>query len=180
MNQFETLALWYFDRGSGLVLIPALWVAVLTGVFVRTRVPRVFHEFSTRYHLRVAIFSVSVLIIHAAIGTLDTVFVVTGTVPAPNYPLWFFVVGTVVGAGAFTTILVAVSSFIAPSWFTDPVLVHALAYIGFGTGVLHAVALGTDVGAFVRSLLWSSLAFVVAALCLKLILDLDITRRVGA
>ena len=180
MNQFGTLALWYLDRSSGLVLVPALWVAVLTGVFVRTRVPCVFHDISIRYHLRVSVFSISVLIIHAAIGTLDAVLVVTGNVPAPNYPVWFFVVGTIVGAGAFATVLVAVSSFIAPSRFTDPALVHALAYVGFGVGVLHAVALGTDMGAFARSLLWTSLAFVVVGLCLKLVVDFGLARRVRA
>lgn len=69
---------------------------------------------------------------------------------------------------------VVLACLVSPGLFRDPSTIHTLAYLGFGVGVLHAVAVGTDVDALVRGVLWGSLVFVAAALCVKLAAHLDL------
>ncbi|MFB6183316.1 MAG: hypothetical protein ABEI96_02070 [Haloarculaceae archaeon] len=159
--------LWLLDRGTALVALPALWAAVFTGVFFRTRWPAVLHRFSDRWHTRISMFALLVAAMHAVVGTLDAVLLGAGLAPAPNYPGWLFLAGVIVGLLSLAATLVAVASFLAPWRFDNPSLVHALAYVGFGFGVVHAVAIGTDVVGITERLVLVSLLVVAAALVVK-------------
>lgn len=160
-------SLWLLDRGTALVATPALWVSVLTGVFVRTRRPAFAHALADRYHTRIAMFGLIVVLMHALAGTLDAAFLWLGWAPAPAYPGWLFTAGVVVGALSLVGILVAVASFLAPWLFDNPSLVHALAYLGFIFGILHGVAIGTDMVGLTASLAVVSLLVVAVALVAK-------------
>lgn len=159
---------WLLDRGTALVTLPSLWVAVLTGVFVRTRYPPSLHRFSNRWHTRISMFALIVAAMHAVTGSLDAVLLEAGIAPAPAYPNWFFLAGVGVGLLSLVATLVAVASFLAPWRFDNPSLVHALAYLGFAFGVVHAIAVGTDVVGLTERLALGSLVVVGGALALKI------------
>ena len=159
---------WLLDRGTALVTLPALWLAVLSGVFVRTRRPAVVHRLSTRFHVEISVFGLLVAAMHAVVGTLDALMLGAGLAPAPSYPGWLFLAGVTVGFLSLGTILVAVVSFLAPWRFENPSLVHALAYVGFAFGAVHAVAIGTDVVGLTERLVLFSLLVVASALVVKL------------
>ncbi|MFB6080355.1 MAG: hypothetical protein ABEJ81_05100 [Haloferacaceae archaeon] len=172
---------WLLDRGTALVTLPALWVAVLTGVFYRTRRPALFHRFSDRYHLRISMFAVLVAAMHAVVGSLDALLLGLGLAPAPNYPGWLFLAGVAVGLLSLVALAVAVLSFLAPWRFSNPSLVHALAYLGFAFGVVHAVAIGTDVVGLTERLVVVSLLVVAGLLIVKASVGLGATiRRVAS
>jgi len=168
MSGIAATWIWLLDRGTGLVTLPALWLAVVTGIFYRTRRPAIFHGIAQRHHLSISAFALVITSMHAIVGILDTVMLGAGLAPAPNYPLWFFYGGAVVGVLAFATLLLAVASFLAPWRFDHPSLVHALAYVGFVFGIAHAVAIGTDVVGLTENLVFVSLVLVAWALALKL------------
>ncbi|MFB6121612.1 MAG: hypothetical protein ABEJ68_10900 [Halobacteriaceae archaeon] len=177
MTGLAVTSLWYLDRGTALVTLPSLWAAVMTGVFVRAPRPAVAHRLATRYHLKLSAFALIVAAMHAVVGTADVALVAAGAAPAPGYPGWFFAAGVALGVLSLVAVLVAVASFLAPWRFSDPSLVHALAYVGFGVGVAHAVAVGTDlVGLTERLALWS-LALVAAALLVTLLYGLGTALR---
>ncbi|MFB6107833.1 MAG: hypothetical protein ABEJ82_03195 [Haloplanus sp.] len=172
---------WLLDRGTALVSLPALWLAVLTGVFYRTNRPATLHRLSNRWHTRLSAFALVVAGMHAVTGTLDALLLEAGLAPAPQYPGWLFLAGVVVGLCSLVTLLVAVVSFLAPWRFENPSLVHALAYVGFGFGVVHAVAVGTDVVGLTERLAVASLLVVAAALVVRLVVGVGHTvRRVAA
>ncbi|MFB6169880.1 MAG: hypothetical protein ABEJ06_01925 [Haloarculaceae archaeon] len=168
---------WLLDRGTALVAFPALWVAVLTGVFVRTRRPATLHAFSNRWHTRLSVFALVVAGMHAVTGLADAVFLEAGLAPAPGYPDWLFLAGVGVGVLSLVAVVVAVVSFLAPWRFEDPSLVHALAYLGFALGAVHAVAIGTDVVGLTERLVVASLVVVAAALVLKFAVGLGTVAR---
>lgn len=172
---------WLLDRGTALVTLPALWLAVVTGVFVRTRHPAGLHRFSNRWHTRISVFALLVAGMHAATGTLDAVFLEAGVAPAPGYPNWLFLAGVGLGVLSLVATLVAVVSFLAPWRFDDPSLVHALAYVGFAFAVVHAIAVGTDVVGLTEQLVMASLVAVACAVGVKLAVGVGTAvRRVAA
>lgn len=159
--------LWLLDRGTALTSLPALWSAVLTGAFVRTGRPAFASAFSNRWHTRIAMFGLLVAGMHAVVGAVDAILLGAGLAPAPGYPTWFFIAGVLIGLLSLVAILVAVLSFLAPWRFDNPSLVHWLAYVGFVLGVVHAVAIGTDVVGLTRTLVASSLVVIALALVVK-------------
>jgi hypothetical protein len=162
--------LWYLDRASALVAYPALYMAVLTGIFYNTRTFGLLHEAARRVHIEVSVFATLVMLLHGLLGLVDSWVVVTGQVPAPNYSMAYFVGGVVVGVGALFVLLVAVLGFVDPRRFDrpwGPREVHAFAYAGFGFATIHTVAIGTDVGPMLRTLLLVSLGFLVYVLVLR-------------
>ncbi|MFB6172350.1 MAG: hypothetical protein ABEJ23_07430 [Haloarculaceae archaeon] len=161
--------IWLLDRGTALVALPALWVAVLTGVFVRTGRPAWLHGFSNRWHTRISMFGLIVAGMHAATGGVDALLLGAGLAPAPNYPGWLFLAGVGVGVLSLVAIVIAVVSFLAPWRFDNPGLVHWLAYVGFALGVVHAVAIGTDVVGLTEALVIDSLLVVALALVVKVL-----------
>jgi len=140
-----TLALWYADRGSAVVLYPALWAAVATGAARRLPVLPVLRDASRRHHVTVSVFAVLVGLIHGVLGTVDTAVILDGAAPMPAYGPTVLLGGVAVGAVGALLTGIAVLGFLDPRRFDRPVVVHALAYLGFGVGTLHALLVGTDV-----------------------------------
>lgn len=169
MNEVATLALWYLDRASAVVLYPALWLTVLTGVFFGDRRFGVVHRLSVRIHIELAVFAVGVMALHAAVGTIDAWLVVDGIAPAPNYPFYLFVAGVGVGGVALVLVIVAVLGFLEPRRFEHPRAIHALAYGGFAFATVHAVAVGSDANELLGQLIVASVGFVGIALVTKLL-----------
>ncbi len=167
MNGTITLVVWYVDRATGLVLYPALWLAVLTGVFMRTSALGALARFSRRYHVLVATFAVIMILAHSVVGLVDADMLIDGEAPAPNYPMLVFVAGVVVGVVAAIVVIVAVLGFLSPTRFNHPRLVHALAYGGFAFGTVHAVLIGTDVTGLLVQGIEASVALLVLALVMK-------------
>ncbi len=174
MNGFVTLALWYLDRASALVLFPALWLTVLTGIFFTARGFGILHRLSRRIHIELAVFGIGMMAVHALVGTVDAWLVVDGTAPAPNYPLSLFLAGVGVGFVALVVLVVAALGFLEPRRFDHPGTVHALAYGGFAFGTIHAVAIGTDMTGLLGQLVVGSVVFVILALTLKLLEGIDL------
>lgn len=167
MSSAFTLVLWYVDRATGLVLYPALWVAVLTGVFMRASAFGALTRFSRRYHVLVATFAVIMMLAHSVVGLVDADMLLDGEAPPPNYPMAVFVAGVVVGVVAAVVVIVAVLGFLSPTRFDHPRLVHALAYGGFAFGTVHAVLIGTDVTGLLVQGIEAAVALLVVALVAK-------------
>lgn len=161
---------WYLDRATALIAYPALYVAVLSGIFYNTRVFGLLHEAARRVHIEASVFATVMMLLHWVIGVVDTWFVVSGQVPAPDYPMTYFVGGVVVGGSGLFVLLVAILGFVDPRRFErpwSPRVVHAFAYVGFAFATIHMVAIGTDIGPLVRTLLIASLGFLVYVLALR-------------
>ena len=165
---------WYLDRAAALVAYPALYAAVLTGIFYNTRAFGRLHEAARRVHVEVSVFATLVTLLHGALGVLDTWLVATGQVPPPSYSTGYLLGGVAVGAGALGLLVVAVLGFLDAGRFDrpwGPRVVHAFAYGGFAFGTLHAVAVGTDVTGLVPPLLGATTAFLVYVLLLRALAD---------
>lgn len=165
-------ALWYLDRAAALVAYPALYLAVLTGIFYNTKSFGRLHDAARRVHIEVATFAMLVTLLHAALGVLDTWQVVTGQVPQPSYTTGYLVAGVAVGAGALLLLVVSVLGFLDAKRFErpwGPRVVHAFAYGGFAFATIHAAAVGTDVVGLIRPVVGTSLAFLVYVLLLRLL-----------
>ncbi len=173
MNGFVTLALWYLDRASALVLFPALWLTVLTGIFFTAREYGVLHRLSRRIHIELAVFGIGMMATHAVVGTIDAWLIVDGSAPAPNYPFSLFLAGVGVGFVALVVLVLAALGFLEPRRFDNPGAVHALAYGGFAFGVIHAVAIGSDMTGLLGQLVVGSVVFVILALALRLLEGVD-------
>jgi len=161
-----TLALWYTDRGSAIVLYPALWAAVVTGAARRVDALPGLRDVSRRYHVHVSVFAVLLGLLHGVLGTLDTAVIFDGAAPMPAYGPVVLLVGVAVGA-LFTGI--AVLGFLDPRRFDRPGVVHALAYLGFAAGTLHALAVGTDVTVLVVQGVFGSLGVVAFVLAVRVL-----------
>jgi hypothetical protein len=163
---------WFLDRGAALVTYPALYLAVLTGIFYNTESFGVLHEAAQRVHIELSVFAMLVTLLHAALGILDTWFVLTGQVPAPAYSLSYFLAGIAVGVGALLLLVVAVLGFTDAKRFSrpwGPRTVHSFAYGGFAFGTIHAAAIGTDIVGLIRPLLGTTLVFLVYVLLLRVL-----------
>ncbi|MFB6107347.1 MAG: hypothetical protein ABEJ82_00715 [Haloplanus sp.] len=174
--------LWYLDRASGLLAYATLYVAVLTGVFYTGEEFGALTRLARRYHVRLALLSTLLFLFHAVVGFADAGLVVTGRVPAPRYPTWYFVVGTAVGGEALLLLVVAVLGFLDARRFDrpwTPRVVHALAYGGYAFATVHLFAIGSDVDATARLLVLVSLAGLAYALLLRLLAEVG-ALRVGA
>jgi len=164
-----TVALWYADRGSAIVLYPALWAAVVTGAARRVEAAPGLRDLSRRYHVHVSVFAVVLGLLHGVLGTLDTVVIFDGGAPMPAYGPVVLLGGVAVGLLGAALTGVAVLGFLDPRRFDRPVVVHALAYLGFAVGTLHALAVGTDVTRLVVQGVSGSLVLVFVVLLVRLL-----------
>ncbi|CCQ32279.1 hypothetical protein HLRTI_002856 [Halorhabdus tiamatea SARL4B] len=162
---------WLLDRGAGLVAYPALYLAVLTGIFYNTEAFGVLHTAARRVHIEISVFAMLVTLLHAGLGLLDAWFVLSGEAPAPAYSLSYFLGGVVVGVGALLMLVVAVLGFTDAKRFDDPWgprVVHSFAYGGFGFGTIHVAAIGTDIAGLIVPVLAPSMMFLAYVLLLRL------------
>ncbi|MDY6775414.1 MAG: hypothetical protein SV253_04965 [Halobacteria archaeon] len=165
---FETL--WYIDRAAGLVSYVSLYLAVLTGVFYNTKRFGELNRAADRVHVPISVFATLTVLGHGVVGAFDTLAILDGAVPSPNYPINFFVNGVLVGVGGLLLLMVAVIAFLDPRRFDRPYsprVVHAFAYGGYAFATVHTVAVGTDIGRLLRVSILSSVAFVVYLLIVR-------------
>lgn len=168
---------WFLDRGAALVAYPALYLAVLTGIFYNTESFGLLHSAARRVHIEISVFAMIVTLLHGALGVLDAWFVITGQVPAPAYSQSYFLGGLVVGSGAMVLLVVAVLGFIDARRFSrpwGPRIVHSFAYGGFAFATVHAAAIGTDVIALLRPVVGPTLLFLVYVLLLRVLVLRDL------
>lgn len=162
---------WLLDRGAALVAYPALYLAVLTGIFYNTEAFGVLHKTARRVHIEVSVFAMLVTLLHAGLGILDAWFVLSGQAPAPAYSMSYFLGGVVVGVGALLLLVVAVLGFADAKRFDrpwGPRVVHGFAYGGFVFGTIHAAAIGTDLAGLIVPLLGPSVMFLAYVLLMRL------------
>ncbi|GAB3328424.1 hypothetical protein EI982_02965 [Haloplanus rallus] len=163
---------WLLDRGAALIAYPALYLAVLTGILYSIEPFGILQRASQRVHVELSVFAMLVTLLHAGVGLLDTLFIVTGQAPAPAYPLSYFLGGVAVGVGALLLLVVAVRGFTEATRFDQPWgprVVHAFAYGGFVFATVHAAAVGTDLAGLVVPLLGPTIMFLVYVLLLRLV-----------
>jgi len=163
---------WLLDRGAALVAYPALYLAVLTGIFYDTEAFGTLHDAARRVHIELSVFATLVTLLHAGLGVLDTWFVVSSRAPAPPYSTSYFLGGVAVGGGALLLLVVAVLGFSDAKRFDQPWgprVVHSFAYGGFAFGTIHAAAVGTDVAGLVRAVLGPTTMFLVYILLLRVL-----------
>ncbi|MFB6195212.1 MAG: hypothetical protein ABEI80_03510 [Haloplanus sp.] len=163
---------WFLDRGAALVAYPALYLAVLTGIFYNTPAFGALHEAARRVHVELSVFAVLVTLFHAGLGVLDTWFVVTGAAPEPVYSTSYLLAGIALGVGALFLLVVAVLGFTDARRFDGPWgprAVHGFAYGGFVFGTVHAAAIGTDIAGLVRPVLGPTVMFLVYVLLLRIL-----------
>ncbi|WP_311170549.1 hypothetical protein [Halobellus ordinarius] len=174
---------WLLDRAAALVAYPALYLAVLTGILYNTESFGILHDAAQRVHIELSVFAMLVTFLHAALGVLDTWFVLTGAVPAPAYSRSYFLAGVVVGVGALVLLVVAVLGFTDAARFESPWgprVVHAFAYGGFAFGTIHAAAVGTELTGLIRPLLTPTLLFLAYVLLLRALVLRGKSARVFA
>lgn len=140
--------IWFLDRATGLLSYPALYLAVVTGIVYNTDGFGVLQRAARRVHIELSTFATLLVLAHGLVGTVDAFLVVDGAVPAPDYPMWYFVGGTLVGGGALLFVVVAVLGFVDARRFArpwGPRTVHAFAYAGYGFATVHMATVGSDV-----------------------------------
>lgn len=169
--------LWYLDRASGLVSYATLYVAVLSGVFYDTREFGFVTRLSRRFHIRIAVLSTMLFLFHATVGLVDAGLVVTGGVPAPPFPMWYFVASVVVGGEGLLLLVVAVLGFVDARRFErpwTPRIVHALAYGGYTFATIHMFTIGTDLDPTFRRVVMASVALLVVSLVCRLLAEVGV------
>lgn len=162
--------LWYLDRGFALVSYAALYLAVLTGILYNAEGFGVLQRAARRTHVEASMLAVVMMLIHAALGVVDTWLIATGQSQTPAYGVPYLLVGVAVGAGALFVLLVAVLGFVDARRFErpwSPTAVHAFAYAGFAFATIHAAAVGTDLLGIIRPGLLSGTAFLVYVVVLR-------------
>ncbi len=164
--------IWLLDRGAALVAYPALYLAVLTGVFYNTAAFGMLHDAARRVHIELSVFAMLVTLLHAGLGVLDAWFVVSGQAPAPAYSMSYFLGGVAVGVGSLLLLVVAVLGFLDANRFSQPWgarVVHSFAYGGFVFGTIHAAAVGTDIPGLIRPVIAPTVMFLVYILLLRVL-----------
>jgi sulfoxide reductase heme-binding subunit YedZ len=154
-------AIWYGDRGAGLVALLLLTIAVVLGVI---SVVRVHSERWPRFalaelHRNVALLALVFGVVHVVSSAVDTFVPITLTdafIPFGSQykPLWL-ALGTI-GADLMLAVLVT-SALRRRIGFGIWRSVHFLSYGCWGTSVVHAIAMGSDA----RTAVWG--VMVVAA-----------------
>lgn len=142
---------WYADRASAVLSYVVLVASVFTGIAYNASSFGFVHRWSRKIHTPVSWIAVVLLLVHGVLGTIDTVFVATGSSPAPGYGTPFLIAGAALGGGALVLTIVATLAFVDPKRFErpwKPGLVHAFAYGGFAFATIHAAAVGTDIRDF--------------------------------
>ena len=167
-------ALWIADRAAALVTYWAMALSVITGVLYRVQVLGVLARASKHLHVPASVLATLGLLAHGVMGLIDAVLVWTGEAPEPAYGMRYLMAGVAVGIGALWVTLVGVFGFLDAKRFKrpwDPRTVHLFTYGGFVFGSLHAVAIGSDVGAVMRALMIGATVLIVYTLLLRMVLE---------
>ena len=148
----EDHVLWFLNRGSGVVLVAVLTVATALGVVATVRSGSVrWPRFATQsLHRSVSLLATVLVVVHAGTAVLDTYvsgFVTITPLDAlvpftSSYQRLWLGVGTL---ALDLMLAVVVTSLVRHrlghgTWR----LVHLLAYLSWGLGVLHGWMIGTD------------------------------------
>ncbi|MBK8868746.1 MAG: ferric reductase-like transmembrane domain-containing protein [Dermatophilaceae bacterium] len=142
-------ALWYFNRGTGVVLLVLYTLVVVLGSVVTARRPGVRRvpQFAMQgLHRTLAGLATGLLLVHIATAVFDTfvdirwwdVVVPFGGLYRPPY--------LAAGAVAFDLMLAVGLTSLAKRRLSDRAWrsVHLLAYPSWAASVLHTVGIGTD------------------------------------
>lgn len=141
-------ALWFANRGSGLVLLAVVTLSTVLGVLSTSRAgSRWWPRFLTQgLHRNIALLSVALTVAHAATAVVDEYVDIRwwqAVVPfgATYKPLWLSL-GTL---ALDLMIAAAVTSLLRHRlrhglWRT----IHVTTYAIFGLGVVHGIGIGTD------------------------------------
>ncbi len=144
----DSPVLWHLNRATGSVLLVLLTLVVVLGVLATFgRAGRGVPRFLTQaFHRNVSLLAIALLAAHVLSAVLDTFVDIRwwqAVVPfGSSYkPLWL-------GLGAIALdvmVVVALTSLVRTrighrSWR----LIHLLAYVAWGTAVIHGVGIGTD------------------------------------
>lgn len=164
--------LWIVDRAAGLVAYPALYMAVLTGIFYNSTAFGSLCDASRRIHVEVSTFATIMVIIHSLLGVVDTLRTLENSGSELAFSTTYFLGGVGVGVGGLGLLVVSVLGFLdARRWDRPwgPRTVHAFAYAGFAFATIHAIAIGTTMGDLVRPLVVPTMGFLVYVLLLRLL-----------
>jgi predicted ferric reductase len=158
----EPKAYWYLSRSSAFVAYVLLWISMVAGVSMTTRLARAWPGGPTAFdlHQHAGLLGLGFALFHALILMGDRYInysVVQVLVPfaSTSYrPLW-------VGLGQVGWYLLALvgMSFYARKWIGHRVwrLIHFLGFVVYALALLHGLASGTDSGAtWARWLYWAS------------------------
>jgi methionine sulfoxide reductase heme-binding subunit len=150
-------ALWYADRGAGLVALLLLTISVVLGVVSVTRVHSAhWPRFAlAELHRNVALLALAFGVVHVVTSVVDTYVPISPTdalVPfAAAYKPFWLALGTI-GADLMLAVLITTALRRRIGFRTWRSL-HVLSYGCWGTSVVHAVAMGSDS----RSAVWGVL-----------------------
>ncbi len=163
----EPKAYWYLSRMSGLVAYTLLWLSMLFGLGITSKLARLWpggpgafdlHQFTSLLGLAFALFHALILIGDNYIGY--TLFQVLIPFASTGYrPIW---VG--LGQVGFYLLLIVSLSFYVRQTIGHRAwrLIHYLSFILFLLALVHGLMSGSDTTApLVRGLYWASLASLV-------------------
>lgn len=160
------MLVWLLDRGAALAAYATLWLAVLAGIGYNAKRLGALHRASRLLHVPASVLASVTVLLHVAVGTLDSGLVLAGAAPHPAYTDAYFLVGLGVGLVALVILVTATLAFLDPKQFErpwDPRFVHLFAYAGFAFATLHAIGVGSDVvGVVVPALVAATLLLLVA------------------
>jgi sulfoxide reductase heme-binding subunit YedZ len=141
-------ALWFLNRGTGYVLLAMLTLTLVLGVLASSRqLPSWWPRFvGNELHRRVALLSLSFLVVHIAAAVLDSfvdISIFDSVLPfqSPYRPIWLGL-GTV-ALDLFIAVLITTglrSRMTEMAWRS----VHVLTYPAWALAVLHGLGTGTD------------------------------------
>jgi methionine sulfoxide reductase heme-binding subunit len=161
-------ALWYLNRGTGVVLLVLFTLSIVLGVLATTRrSSRWWPRFLTQgLHRNLSLIALVLVIIHAATAVIDTFVDIRwwqAIIPfGATYKPWWLGLGTL----SFDVML----AVIITSLFRDRIKlkvwrwIHFSSYAVFALGVIHGLGIGTD-----RSEFWSVVVTSVCVLAVALV-----------
>jgi sulfoxide reductase heme-binding subunit YedZ len=170
-------ALWYIDRGSGLVALMLLTTSVVLGLVsvARLHSPRWPRFALADLHRNLALLALAFGVVHVVTSVIDSfvpISVVDAFVPfAGSYrPVWL-ALGTI---GADLMLAVLITSALRrrlgyKAWRS----VHMLSYGAWGASVIHSIGIGSDA----RSAIWGVM---IVAACIGAVGGALVQRRTPA
>jgi sulfoxide reductase heme-binding subunit YedZ len=170
-------ALWYIERGSGLVALMLLTTSVVLGLVsvARLHSPRWPRFALADLHRNLALLALAFGVVHVVTSVIDSfvpISVVDAFVPfAGSYrPVWL-ALGTI---GADLMLAVLITSALPrrlgyKAWRS----VHMLSYGAWGASVIHSIGIGSDA----RSAIWGVM---IVAACIGAVGGALVQRRTPA
>jgi DMSO/TMAO reductase YedYZ heme-binding membrane subunit len=147
-------ALWYIDRGSGLVALLLLTTSVVLGVISVARLrSQTWPRFAlAQVHRNISLLALTFGTVHVATSVVDSyvpISVVDAFIPfaAAYKPLWIGV--GAIGADLMLAVLVT-TALRRRIGFSTWRSIHLLSYACWGTSIVHSIGSGSDA----RSAVW--------------------------